>query len=66
MCAESVAFVWVECSLQQCAEDGGLNVPPTGIRSFEEEPELIAVEGKYFGGFKESAVELEDVAAKNG
>ncbi len=66
MCAQSVALVRVERPLQQGAEDGRLNVAPTGIRRFDQEPELVAREWKCLGGFEQAAVELEDVAAEDG
>ena len=66
MCAEAVAFVLVEGAFEESAEDGGFDILPLGLGGFDEEVELGGGDREGFDGFKEAAIEAEDVLANDG
>ena len=64
--AEGGTLVLVEGAFEEGAEAGGLDVAPVGVGGFDEEAELVAVDGEGRGGFEEATVELLKLALEDG
>ena len=64
--AELVALAGIEGALQQGAEDGRLDVAPVGAGGFDEQADLVAVEGDGGAFGEQAAVEAQHFAAQDG
>jgi hypothetical protein len=64
--AELVALQRIESTLQQCAEDGRLDVAPVGAGGIEQSIDLGLVEWQHVRVGEQAAVETQHVAAQLG
>ena len=66
MRAQPVALHRVERTFQQGAEDGRFHVAPIGARGFNQQLELIVVEGERRRVLKQATVEAQDLLTQHG
>ena len=61
-----MALDGIERTLQQRAEDGGLDIAPVGARRLDEQLELVVGERERGGALEEAAVEVAHLFAEHG